>query len=153
MSEPPEVQGVTMTSSPGSGLIAPMQVCIAAVPDVTETAWRTPCLAAKASSKARTFGPLATFPEWITSARAATSSSPKSWVAPNGRVRTGCPPSMARRSSSIVVTSSSFPLLSDLDLHDVDAVALLRVGRNSLPPERNAVVGQQEAIRRHLDEP
>ena len=39
---PPDVHGVTMISSPGSGLIAPTQVCIAAVPDVTVTTCATP---------------------------------------------------------------------------------------------------------------
>jgi len=44
-----DVHGVTMISSPGSGVIAPTQVCIAAVPDVTVIAYLTPFLLAKLS--------------------------------------------------------------------------------------------------------
>ena len=50
MMVPPAVHGVTMISSPGSGLMAPMQTCIAAVPEVTAMACLTPWRAAKARS-------------------------------------------------------------------------------------------------------
>ena len=74
---PPDVQGVTMISSPGSGLIAPMQVCIAAVPEVTVTTWATPWRAANSRSNCATFGPFPSAPELITSESASISSSPK----------------------------------------------------------------------------
>ena len=50
MIEPAEVQGVTMISLPGSGLMAPMHTCMAAVPEVTVTPHLTPCLSAKSRS-------------------------------------------------------------------------------------------------------
>lgn len=47
---PPDLHGVTMISSPGSGLMAPTHVCIAAVPEVTATTYLTPWRDAHISS-------------------------------------------------------------------------------------------------------
>ena len=93
---PPDVHGVTMISSPGSGFTAPMHVCMADVPEFTVMAHSTPCLSANAASNFSTTGPLPMLPDLITSLTAATSSSPKSWPGPNGLVRTGSPPCIAR---------------------------------------------------------
>ena len=94
---PPAVHGVTITSSPGSGLIAPIHTCIAAVPDVTAIACLTPWRAANARSNASTLGPLPTCPDRTTAVSAAISSSPNTCPGPNGSERTGAPPSIANR--------------------------------------------------------
>ena len=58
ISVPPDVHGVVMISEPGSGFTAPTQVCIAAVPELTVTAYLTPFFSANRRSNSSILGPL-----------------------------------------------------------------------------------------------
>ena len=62
ISVPPDVHGVVMISEPGSGLTAPTHVCIAAVPELTVTAYFTPFFSANRRSNSSILGPLPTLP-------------------------------------------------------------------------------------------
>src|SRR5215831_19089425 len=97
-----KVMGEVMTSSPGPMPRATRPRCMAAVQEVTPRARRASRKRANSCSKRWVLGPVVSQPERRVSTTSASSSGPMlgRW---KGRKlgRTGAPPSMARRSTSV----------------------------------------------------